>query len=262
MAGEPESTAWTGLLGDPDEPDGPDEPGEDADRYSFASLELKEDPPPPDRNGAPSRYVRATGIVHFERPVVANVPAEVLPAFTRLRPDFARMRHVALEIRYMIEEAAPGHSYTVVRLVVRMRTAGLSVERLWPTSSASSARTEGTTTTEFTSQVAGPVQVGVTRTRAVGTTQEASLPPTVVDENRPDGFGWKFQEQPGSAIHAPRRGRGRALLALPRETRQLTGILDAEVCTRVRRYGRSEPVRSPAAQPSEPFDLELGEPVD
>jgi hypothetical protein len=256
MAEEPEETAWTRLLGDPGDS------GDGADAYSFATLELKEYPPPPDRDGAQSRYVRATGVVHFERPVVANVPAEVLPAFTRLRPDFPRLRHVALEIRYMIEEAAPGHSYTVVRLVVRTRTAGLSVEQLWPTGSASSAQTEGTTTTEFTSQVAGPVQVGLTRTRAVGTKQETALPPTVVDENRPDGFGWKFQEQPGSAIHAPRRGRGRALLALPRETRRLTGTLEAEVFTRVRRYGKFESVHSPAAQPSEPFELELGEPLD
>jgi hypothetical protein len=82
-----------------------------------------------------------------------------------------------------------------------------------------------------------------------------------VDENRPDGFGWKFQEQPGSAIHAPRRGRGRALLALPRVTRQLTGILEAEVFTRVRRYGKPKFVHSPATQPSEPFCLELGEPI-
>jgi hypothetical protein len=259
MAQEPDADAWLRLLGEPADPSAD---SEEAAGYDFAARELREDPPPPGRHGGPSRFVRTTGVVHFQEPAVANVPAAVLPAFTRLRPDFPRLRHVALDIRFMLEEAAPGHTYSTVRLVVRTRTPGLSVERLWPAGAPVSAQTEGTTTTAFTSQVTGPVQVGVTRTRAVGTKHETIRPPTVVDEARPDGFGWKYQEQPGAAIYAPWRGQGRALLALPREARTLSVTLDAEVFTRVRRYGRLGSAHSVDGQPPAPFVLELGEPRD
>ncbi len=259
---EPDAGQWVRLLGD----DGVGEEGavdaEQAAAYDFGTLELTQFPAPPDRHGNQSRFVRATGLVLFQQPRVANVPAEVLPAFTRLRTDFSQLRHVALEVPFMLEEAAPGHSYTVVRLVVRVDTPGMSVEQMWPGGSTANAQEEGTTTTEFTSQFAGPVRVGLTRTRAVGTTQETARPPTVVDETRsPDEFGWKYQEQPGAPLYAPRRGRPRALLALPRQTRTLSGDLEFEVFTRVRRYGKTLEVRSIAAdeQRSVRFGLELGE---
>jgi hypothetical protein len=259
MAQEPDAAAWLGLLGEPADLSAD---SDEAAAYDFATRELREDPPPPGRDGGQSRFVRTTGVVHFQKPAVANVPASVLPAFTKLRPDFAQLRHVALDIRFMLEEPAQGHIYTTVRLVIQTRTPGLSVEQLWPAGSPVSAQTEGTTTTAFTSQVAGPVQVGVTRTREVGTRHETTRPPTVVDEFRPDGFGWKYQEQPGAAIYAPWRGQGRALLALPRETRTLSVTLDAEVFTRVRRYGRLGSARSVDGRPPAPFILELGEPRD
>jgi hypothetical protein len=249
-------------LGEP-AADGAVEPGAAVhDAYDFAVLELKEEPSP-DRDGQQSRFARTTGVVLFGRPAAANVPFAALPAFARMRTDIEQLRHVALEIPFMIEEPAPGHSYTAVRLVVRLETPEVAVRVMWPSASMASAQTEGTTTTQFTSQFAGPVQVGLSRTRAVGTTQEARLPPTVVDEDRgPSGFGWKFQEQPGASIYAPHRARGRALLALPRATRSLGGTLEFEAFTRVRRFGVFTQVRAGIRdQPPTRFDLELGEPV-
>jgi hypothetical protein len=259
----PEVLAWMGPLGEFGA-DGGDEP-RTAERvgFDFAVLELKEGPSP-GRDGGQSRFARATGVVLFGQPAVANVPFAALPAFARMRADIEQLRHVALEIPFMIEEAAAGHSYTAVRLVVRLETPEAAVRAMWPSASTASAQTEETTTTQFASQVTSPVQVGLTRTRAVGTTVEARLPPTVVDEDRgPSGFGWKFQEQPGASIYAPRRARGRVLLALPRATRTLAGTLEFEAFTRVRRFGGFKSVRSVAHdQPPACFVLALGEALD
>jgi hypothetical protein len=259
----PDTFAWMEPLGEPTT-DGEVEPGSsEQGGYDFAVLELKEESAP-DRDGGRSRFARTAGVVFFGQPAAANVPFAALPAFARLRTDIAQLRHVALEIPFMIEEAAPGHSYTAVRLVVQLETPGAAVRAMWPSASTASTRAEGTTTTQSTSQFADPVQAGLARTRAAGTTHEARLPPTVVDEDRgAAGFGWKFQEQPGASIYAPRRARGRALLALPRATRSLAGTLEFEAFTRVRRYGAFTAVRAAAQdQPPASFGLKLGKTVD
>jgi hypothetical protein len=238
---------------------------EDADRagdepqcsYAFGGLVLQVEEP--DRAGNPSRFVRAAS-VRFQEPVAAVVPPEILPPFTRLRPDLPRLRHVAVQVGFMLEEPSPGHSYVSVRLVVRLDTPGVAVRALQPVWSTVSSASENTMTTEFSSGVAGPVHVGLTRTRAGSTRSESVQRPVVAGEDRgQDGFGWKYQAQEGAPLLAPRCEAPRALLELPRQVRELRGTLDFEAFTRVKRCGKFEAVRATPEQPPVPFTLDLGD---
>ena len=209
----------------------------------------------PTRDGT-SGLVRKGGVFLHEPTAALLLPSD-FPPLARRRPDFTRLRHVLVRFSFMLDRLPPRHAYESARLIVTLDDPAAVVRAQRPAWVTTDGESHTSVTTEFSAALTGMVRLGADRTRVTGTRNQTARPVITAENRGRAGFGWHYEAQDGAPL-LPRIEFALAVVELPATARELSGTLSAEAMITEPRFGVLSSTRAVPAEPSVPFQMELG----
>jgi hypothetical protein len=217
--------------------------------------------PASSRDGGSSAREQA-GCVFLHDPKVALLfPSDMSPLAHR-RPDFGSLRHVAAGFSFMLGRLPDRYAYTSATFTVNLDHPDAVVRQQRPAfeTTADSEFTD-TVTTQLSAAVDSLAKLGAERTRVTGSTTRGGQLPVVTPEKRGRGdFGWHYEARAEVPL-VSRILEMLAVIELPREVTELSGVLSAEAMIELPGFGGLRTRhRAEGAQPM-PFRCALRPPA-
>jgi hypothetical protein len=206
------------------------------------------------RSGQKSRFVQTGGVL-LNRVTNYWLTVADLDPIAERRDALGQLRLELLKFSFTFKELPRKHGYQQIRIRINLRPQ-YPVMQLRPRRKTAQAQTTQSFSSEFSPLLAKLAQITAKHTASASTSRTEQLPVVTALDLNSEGFGWTYQAHDGSPLVAGVQ-QTMVVLELPRDTKTLAGVFDAEAIVARKLLGTVDWPRALPVEPEAPFTVTL-----